>query len=382
MKHFFSLFTIFIFCQAGYSNNSALTEEELKKIQIFAKQIEASLENNNPIYFNSILNSEALLAKIITLPSNNYSTIQFNIGFMMGFKQNFDLGSLLVNEIENNGSYKYLRAYMSNNKPRILFRLFNQDGLNYHEYEITEVNGKYEITDIYVYLTGENISETLRRMYFYEVSQNSSNNDSDLQFDLPNQAWKYLQKAQSAFEKGRFEKAVKIWNKIEPEQKEIKHVLLEGIMYASYCNTSLHGQLVNKYLSIYPDDPGYLLQSITGFLTIGEYKKALAAIDKLDKYLYYDPMLNFIRGRICTEMGNFKTAITYFERILDQMSDFDMAYFALLDLLIKSDNFNEATQLLDRMTFKFNAYKTDFDNILQEYPTFINSSEYLTWISE
>lgn len=86
--------------------------------------------------------------------------------------QQAGVGQQIVKSSEGDGSYQLLRVRSVEGRPRPLFRLISQDGaLNYHEYTLARHNdGKVAAEDIYIYVTGEPLSQTLRRFIIPAVA--------------------------------------------------------------------------------------------------------------------------------------------------------------------------------------------------------------------
>ena len=352
---------------------------ELLQIEKFASNLQESIENGNPGYFNNSFDNDAFLKKIMSGNSSSVDS-EFNKGFREGFLNNFDLGSMLVANIkQKNGTYQFLRAYKENNSYILLFRLLNNEGINYHEFEVKSENGKFGITDAFLFTSGEKMSETLARVY-NSFRMVNSNPGSDTLIYL--QAVSDLGKIQEIASHGKYNQAYKKWQKLPSAFQGDRIYLITGIRIASHLNDKIYLKTYKQYISCFPDNTAKYLIPLDGLMLQKNYIMALACIDSLDKNLNKDPMLNYLRGTLLYEMGNHTEAVSKMSMLIDQLPDFETGYYTLLSLYVKDKNYTQATLLLDKILMAFNYYKDDFASVLQEYPEFINSKEYKSWINQ
>ena len=84
------------------------------------------------------------------------------------------LGAQIATAVQAGGDYRFLRIRKQGDKKRLLFRLLlaDDEGLNYHELPLAKrPDGKVVAIDIYVYMSGETLSTTVRRMYLPLVAK-------------------------------------------------------------------------------------------------------------------------------------------------------------------------------------------------------------------
>jgi len=354
-------------------------QTDLLQIEKFAANLQESIENGNPGYFNSSFDNSAFLKKIM---SENSSTVDndFNKGFQEGFQNSFDLGSMLVDDIkQKNGSYKFLHAYRSNDTYYILFRLFNNEGINYHEFEVKSENDKFKITDAYLFTSGEKMSETMARIYNSFRILNSNPGSDSLRYL---QAISDLAKIKEIASKGRYNQAFKKWQKLPSTIRKDRIYLITGIQIASHLSELTYLKVYNQYISDFPDNSAKYLIPLGGFILQKNFRMALACVDSLDKRLNKDPMLNYLRGTLLYQMGNHAEAVNKMSVLIDLVPDFETGYYSLLGLYVKDKNYTLATHVLDKIVLAFNYYKDDFAPILKEYPEFIHSKEYQSWLNQ
>jgi tetratricopeptide (TPR) repeat protein len=351
---------------------------DLKQIEKFAANLQESLENGNPSYFNMSFDTNAFLQKITAENANSMDT-GFIKGFQQGLFDNFDFGSMLVDRIKQNGTYKFLHAYKKNDSYFILYRLYNNEGINYHEFEVKLENEKFRITDAYLFMSGEKISETMARIYNSFRIVNTNSGDDSLHYL---QAMTELGEINSIASKGKYSKAFKKWQKIPSAFQQDKLFLITGIHIAAHLDEKTYQKIYNLYMLQFPDNSGKYLIPLNGFLLHKNYRMALACIDSLDKKINNDPMLDYLRASLFYDMGNHAEAAKKMTVLINSIPDFETGYYSLLGLYVRDKNYLEATQVLDKIVLAFNYYKNDFASILKEYPDFINSKEYQSWLNQ
>ena len=70
-----------------------------------------------------------------------------------------------LDTVSTGGHIRFLRMREMDGRPRALYRLAGDDGLNYHDIELALTDqGRVRIVDVYVYDTGEMLSVALRRI--------------------------------------------------------------------------------------------------------------------------------------------------------------------------------------------------------------------------
>lgn len=353
-------------------------QSETKQLENFASNIQESIENNNPNYINKSFDVDDFLLKIMKENADPDDT-SFNKGFEEGFKNNFDLGEMIVDGIKHNGRYTFLKTYKRDNNDYILFRVFSNNGINYHEFEVKQIQDKYKITDVFLFLSGEKLSETIARVYNSFRLLNSHFGKDSLSYL---QSISELGNIKSIASKGKYSKAFRKWQKLPPQLKSDKMFLITGIQIACYLDNETYLKNFNQFVTRFPENSGKYLIPLDGLVMHKNYSMAMACIDSLDKRLNYDPMLNYLRGNMLYEMGHHTEAATMMCKLIDSIPDFEIGYYSLLGLYVKDKNYTEATQILDKIVLTFNYYKDDLANILKDYPEFINSKEYQAWLNQ
>ena len=151
----------------SFAQSYAVSVDEAKKL---AEKLETSINSNNPAVFSTIIYMPELMKRI-----SSKSEISKDPAVMAGFQQGFNLnqlGAQIINSIAN-GSYSLVRTYQKNNETHVLFRMFGDGGLNYHDFLLYKIKDTVKAADIYIYLTGEELSATLAALLNDIISKSS-----------------------------------------------------------------------------------------------------------------------------------------------------------------------------------------------------------------
>jgi len=345
---------------------------EYNELITFAQHLESSISSGSPYYFNLCFNTDAIIEKIIN--KDSYSANKaFSEGFIEGIKQEFDLGTVIIEETSSGGSFSFIRAYQDNEKSKILFRLISNYGINYHEYEVQSCEGRLMIVEGYIFISAQTISELFEDVYtMYLLSMNQSP-EIGIESGIENSI-------RILASKGKYSKAFKKWQKQSESIRYSKSFQLMGIQIAQELNKKIYFETYIEYLHYFPEESGKYMLPLNGLIEHGYYQAALTSIDKLDEFIQHDPALDLLRANLYYETGNLVKAEESLYRLIESVPDFEKGYLSLLGLYLEKKEFRKATELLDRMALTFNTYKENLSPFLINYNDFLNSQEYKNWL--
>ncbi len=348
----------------------------------FAQNIEASLENGNPSYFNGHFDMDSFINKIIMNEEGKlYDANNFNEGFVSGLRESFDFGSTIIGQVSHGGSYSFIKYYEKDSIPHIVFRLFNINGINYHDFELYQKDNDIMIVDMYIYLSGENMSTTFHRMYLgflYSIGKSTIGRRMD---DNYLESVIQYTVVKNTYNKGKFKKAYRKFRRIPDKFKKEKICQIMNIQISFHLSDKKYMKAIDEYMSLYPDDPSFYLVSVDGYILHERYDEAIQSIDSLDRQLGSDPFLDYLRGNLYYEMDDYEKAGRAYKNLIKFMPDFELGYLSLLGVLMEEYEYDDAITVMDMMTYNFNMYKEDFKMFLGNYPQFLESEEFTSWMN-
>lgn len=274
---------------------------------------------------------------------------EFKKGFIDGFSKGIkSLPQKIVNTTNNGGFYDFINYYydLENSTYRMLFRLFSEEeGINYHDFQLVFVDGEFYIQDIYIYVTGENLSDTANLIYLMSMPKNLF---EKIIFGNNSKEMKHLLNAVTSQKANKNKTALQHLNLIEGNLKHSKIYHVVKILITSVLSDTDYLEAMQDMLKDYKDDPTSYLLSIDYYVMLEKYDKAIEAIEKLEKDTG-DSFLNYMKGNIAYTNENYKDAISYFEIVIDEYPTYDTPKFSLINSYTIQSNYTKCVSVLDQI---------------------------------
>lgn len=303
-----------------------------------AHKIDSSISNKRPRYFNELFDANGFARKIAKQTDDKVTN-----DMIQGVKDALikaEFGDKIIQSLGRNGNYKLVKHYEKNNVHHLLFRLYSDDGLNYHDLELSKRNGKILITDMYIYMSGEDLSKTLSGLL---ISFSKKSNEQESKIMKITESVNNMRKQLLHNE---YQKAMTYYKTLPDD---IKHQRAIELIYLQICK----GYGDDEYLGAmtefhtkYPDDPNINLIMIDSYLLKKEYDKALEALNKLDQFIKTDPFLDFTRALINNMAEQPEEARKYLEQIYKNYPEFDIGVIELIANYINAGMDDKARELI------------------------------------
>lgn len=348
------LFILFLFLNACKPTPQKLSESEVKD---FARQLEESIKRGNGDFLDEALDEDAFLEHM-KLPDTREAR-----GLRKEIKGKLDIGKKIAGAISDQDQYAYVKHYQKDGTYHLIFRLYNtkESSLNYHDYELLKSEGKCRVADIYIYLSGETLAETMRTLLagFFNA-KGKEEDDYMRQMNSLQEIKRLMQRGQHADAKKRFEQL--------PESiRRTKPVMLYDVMISSGLAEDQYTEAIRKYRERFPSDPNINLLMIDGYYLQKDYVKMLGAINALDSQINKDPFLDFYRYLSYNLLNETPTGKGYLQRLMKRMPDFQRGCQELIVTEMQDKNQAQVDSLvkLYRANKKFN--QAELDNILSTF---------------
>ena len=353
---------LFLFISFAFSQNKYNIKSANKK-EMAEKHIEESEENDskviqlgediiNTIYesdveaYMSFFDTSAFTDLMMEGIKEDPSTKDFIRGFLSGLKEGIAaIPKKIIKEIEAESYYDLVNyRYDEDTKTYyILYRIYSPEtGVNYHDYRVSKLNNKFVFNDIFIYLSGEELSKTYRRFYIYNLPRKSlldlfgkSNADEFL----------VMIEAVTLYNNGEFIKAHEKLKDIGGDLKNDKFVLIIKAICASNISDDEYRNSLKTIAEIYPNDSSLFITQIDYHIMNENYDVAITLLDKL-KSDTDDDFLNLFKGNIEYERKNYEKSIEYFKNISDINPDFFEGHSSYLACLAITEKFDECIKLL------------------------------------
>ncbi len=359
----FLIFLLLLNKTNGVSQTTAFneTEDNDLKVEEFAAYLQEQIHEQNLNGFMTKFNSNTIKNKVLEIESSHNKTEGdlFEITFKRSIEKIF---KQIINVVELGNYYDLVnyRYDQETDSYHILFRLFQADeGINYQDYKVVYINDELMFDDIYIYLSGEYIGDTIARSFQYFNSKSLDNTESDM-FKIIN--------AKLASESGNNQEAYNILNSLNTELANEKFIYLLKILIASALDETIYLEAIENLKTKFENDPTIYLTLIDYSLLKEEYDVAFDLVDNLQVETN-DDFLFYLKGNIELLRGRFTEANNYFSYIIENYSDFYLGYFSIISAYVYQEKFDEALAVLDLLHEKYYT-KQDLIEYVEELDEF------------
>lgn len=322
------------------------TEENDEKILELGNNIQNAIFNSNPEEYMALFDYDSFGNFITSGIKEDGDTKAFKTGFLNGLKGGIkSVPNKIISEVDAGGYYDFVNYSYDDVTQTyyLLFRIYSSEaGINYHNYRVSKVNGKFTFNDLYIYLSGEELSKTFRRFYIYNLPKKSL---FDFFGEGNSKEFIKVVDAVNYNNQGQFEKAYNKFNEIEGDLKNDKFILVIKTVCAAKVSDEEYKKAMKNIAEKFPDDSTLYLSQIDYHVMNKNYDKALSLIDKLMNDTS-DDFLNLLKGNIEFEKSNYNKALEHFKFISDNYPDLFEGHSSYLTILSLTGNFEKCVKLL------------------------------------
>lgn len=274
---------------------------------------------------------------------------RYKKGFITGMKAGIKNLAEKINTVADNGGfYDYISHFYSeeDRNYRILFRMYHEEeGLNYHEYILEKNDSIMLFKDMYVYMSGEKLSETMNKFYLGSLPQNIlekiiNGNDG------PN-----IRNLVSAFEhnkKGQHTMAIASLDKITGKLRHEKIYHLIKVLSASNLEDYVYREVLSEMANDLEDDPTASLLFVDHYIFQEEYDKAIAALDKVQNKTQ-DDFIDYIKGNVAYQKKDYQKALIYFNNTKENYPEYYNATFSMISVNSLLGNYDNCIALYNEL---------------------------------
>lgn len=268
-------------------------------------------------------------------------------GFLKGILKGLaSFPQKLINEYNADAYYDFidLRYETLEQTYYLLFRFYSEsEGINYHDYKLCLVDGKFMFSDVYIYLTGEHFSSTIGRLGLLALPKNKLKELFGI--DNSRKDYDYLSQAITQSKLGNYEKAYKTLLKVKGDLKNDKFFMLMKSQFAMNFNMDYYKASIEELMENFPTDSTLNILYIDYYSTLENFDKAMGYIDQLENETK-DDFLRLMKAHLYYSMDNEEKAMENYQYIIDNYEFFE-AYSAKLTLLTLQNKFEESIDVLN-----------------------------------
>lgn len=335
-----------------------VTPEEALKM---AQTLESGIKTRNAAKFNEAFDVEALLERM-----KKEAGFKVNIATVKSMADGFrsgQMGTELIRSIGKGGSYELVKQYEKDKKQHLIFRLFGTDGkMNYHDLELVKKKDKIKIADMYIYLSGENLSTTLAQTLAM-MEDNYDNMSQSEKDKITN-----MKRIRKLLGEGKHEEANKLYQQLPEILKQQKVLKIVNIEIASELGNDAYMAAMEDYERSFPNAPNLCLMKIDACIIKKDYQGALKAVNQLDSLIDKDVLLDYHRGLINNLTEDKEAQLMYFERLVKNKPDFGPGILELIVHYMENKAPEKAAPLFKRYKASSNADKDQIEALNLMYP--------------
>jgi tetratricopeptide (TPR) repeat protein len=296
-----------------------VTKEEALQL---AHKMESTIAIRNPVLMDKIIDEDEFSHRVAESNDHTLNRSLMN-GAIEGIRE-AHFGQQIVQALGPEGTYQLVKQYEKDNHQHILFRLFGKGAVNYHDFELIKKGEETRAADVYIYLSGENLSKTLGAalMMMQDNMKDMSKTDMD-KIDK-------MKVIRALVARHEMTKAMAAYQELPNDFKRQKLFQLIHIQITSELGNDVYAAALDEYKSLFPNDPNMYLMMVDAYVLRKDYPKALEAVNKLDSFINKDPFQDYYRGLVYKLMADTAHSIACFQRLHTAMPSFGDATLELI----------------------------------------------------
>jgi tetratricopeptide (TPR) repeat protein len=366
---------------AGPANRAAAVELSEDECIQFARSMESAIKQGDLKAFDRLVHWAGILEKATdSLGFPPQHRAGFHRGVMDSLSSDKGFAAQIAGQVAAGGSYKFVRVREKGGQKTVLLRLITDAGLNYHEWLLARVDGKVLASDTYIYLSGELLSDTLRRSALpvaKEVSKSfiqrltAAESEYMKQLDL-------LGEMVDQLHEGRHAEVLQTYARLPEVLRREKNVLLLRHQAASKTGEDDLLKVIDDFRNYHPDDVCLDFLLIDYYALRKEHDKALEALDRLDASVGGDPHLDILRAEAVYQQGDAPKAFALVRKANQADPDSIDPYWTLLGLAVMEKDHAKTLAALKRIESRFGVDLSGVNEAAQ-YAEFMQSPQGQEW---
>jgi tetratricopeptide (TPR) repeat protein len=355
------------------------TDEQCAK---FGQAIEKALREGDTGEFNRLIDIETFFRRGesgLSLPAD--VTRVFRTAIQQTMAGRAGIVGNAAHQVANGAELKYTKVRKKAGKKSVMIRLAGETGLVFYEFTLTRgPDGDVVATDCYDYAAGERLSEGLRRGLLITqgaLKEKPSDGIPGPERDVLDHA-EDLTRLMAARGKGDNAKALEIIESLPESLRKRKFMFIHWVACAQAVDEVKYLRVLEEFRKLFPDDPSVDFLSIDAHFLRGNFKDAVACVDRLHKSLGGDPYVTTLKANIQLQQADYKGTRKSAEDAIKEGDARPDPYFALIVASLRERKHEETLGLLKRIAQKCDVWLVDIEGN-PEYADFIESPQHEAW---
>lgn len=310
-----------------------ITKEEAVK---FAVSLTNSIRGHNGEKFNALLDLESFEKRIMSKSGDKLERSM--VKEALGKIKSGTFGKQIIHSLGEKGTYRLVKQYEKDHRQHLIFRLYNEE-LNYHDIELIKKHGTVKIADIFVYVTGENISYTLAQtLLSFTENMATGSPIEEKELEKIKRIKKYLLES-------KHQEANQLFVTLPQELREQRLFKIINIQIASGLSNEQYLAAMTSFQHDYPDAPNIYLIMLDAYFLNKDSPGALRCINGLDSLINKDPFLDYYRAIAYRLEDDIDNQITCLERLNKNMPEFGDGTRLLVNTYLQDNKMEKAVAL-------------------------------------
>lgn len=259
---------------------------------------------------------------------------------------------------------------------------FPEGGTNYYELRVKEIQGQYFIHDMFIRANSQYMSETIGQAVVMMLGLPSSWIATiAYQEGSRDEVVKRINKAVAARKKGDFQSSYDHLQELPQSVKEEDVVNLMIVMTSANLDDATYRRELSIFAERHGDNPRYNFMLIDHYYYMGQYKKALAATEKMLKRYPGDAAMLQMKAVLYLEQKAYQKANDALRLGQQSEPDFEDIYWTGITVNLQKKDYATTVYWLELYEQQFATQLEPAKFEEQEvYAEFIKSHEYLHWL--
>ena len=257
----------------------------------------------------------------------------------------------------------------------LIFRHFGEGGMGYHEYLLQlPLNAEPYLSDIFIYTSGELLSDIIRPFFLSEFSKNPNEVNQITQHYLT------LAQIRNLIDNKKLKEARELYNSAIPaEAKSGKIFKLLELQMVDTNDEEQYAAFLENFLGNSENEAFQYLLSIDLFIMNEDYDNALNSVEGLYDFTG-DDLLDLYRANLWAGKGNLDSTFHYLDAVEMNFPHLPEIYDLQISYLYDLEDWSAIRNVLDRM---WTNLELDFDilqeSVVSDMPELAASSAYRSW---
>lgn len=379
-------------CGCGTSDDTkdVLSESELKadigtvtrdQAEQLTAEIDAAVTAKNSGQLTALIDESKFFDRVFRgLDLTGKARQEFMIGVRSGGGLN-KLSGQIIDAAKQGGGFDLVRYVEEDNTVKPLFRLMlpEMGGVNYFKLTLSaNGDGKARIADMFIYLTGEPLTQTMRRLLVPVVAHKNrsllarlSGEENDL---ITHQS--EIQRIQQSIASGQFRQSLTQFDQLPESLRQNQTLIFMRLAAAQQVDEEEYKNTVLMMQKLFKDSPSSDFRMIDYYALTMEQEKVIETLDRL-KTVIGDPYLDALKLDAFIALGRFEEGKKVIADVRAKLPKLDEVRFAQVGLALEMEDYQSVAEHLTDL-------KSDFKHELvvegvPEYAGFVKSDAYRTW---